>query len=624
MNSTIQQVQNRLSRQNLTMAAWAAQEGFSRQVVHLTLKRWAGRNRQPHGGIAREIMTRLEKTLADPDDEPAPAMCTLAQAERLAVVRQFLGGAQTRTEAEAVAQQAGIHVATLYRWIADARAAGADTVALPLADAPVTVKFPRTRCNLDLLGATVGWLLAHPRASLQDGHAQLVAQCTATPAPSYVQFTRLLKEMQPSFADLKRLQTAGSVPLRLTKTPQILRRWSDLPAGHTYVGDQHLLDYQCVLPETGEIVNLQLYLWMDAATTYWTGLVGSYGPYTQYTVGLSLLDSCRLHIPTALLNDNGRQERSAYVNDLWARLAPQIDVDGSRHFTTPNLPPVKPIEAQMSVLTTYLNQEGLTGYRKRDGDAFTNKQRQGALAKAKKAAQLPPLDELLQTLIRVMTRHNTTPCRSEVDGAEYIPAERFHQGLHGRRIVLPDADLIGLFFPRFERKVRNACVRIKIGGNTLEFTDPKLALIPSGESVQVLINPLPPHDGSWALRDRGEGEWEPYCSLDVWQGRGVAPYAARDTLEALMKQKQSYLNQFRAALKQLHDQARATFAPDSTKKDLAKVLQLPEIPPAQPLPTGIFPNVDAPAESPRETAVVLDHQAALRALVNSRRRANGG
>lgn len=632
MNQAIRRIQDGLAKQNLTMRQWALREGFTRQSVSITLKRWAGRSRTPHGGVARDIMARLERTLADSTNdptEPPPAMTLrLSQPQRFALVRRFLDSGRSRAEAAALAAEAGVHLSTLHRWVTEARAQGQDALPIPVAGDETPVRFPRSAVPPALLAATVGWLLIDPRRTLREAYRHLgellLAQTTAATV-SYVQFTRLIQGMTPTFADLKTLQAAGPVPLRLTKTPKILRRWSDLPAGHTYVGDQHLLDYQCVLPDTGEIVNLQLYLWMDAATTYWVGLAASYGPYTQYTVGLSLLDACRLHVPTALLNDNGRQERSAYVDDLWARLAPHLDVEGSRHYTTPHLPPVKPIEAQMAILTRYLNQEGLTGYRKRDADPFENQQRQGALARAKKAGQLPTIDELLAALARVMARHNTTLARSEVDGDESIPAERFHPGLAGRRLVLAEADLQGLFYPRFQRRVRNASVRVKLGGQTLDFTHPRLAHIAPGESVQVLINPLPPHDGGLALRQDGD-RWEPYCLVEPWLGRGADPYADPDTLEALMRQKQNYLNQFRDALKALHAAARARFAPETPEQPSAQIIRLTDAARLR----GAWPEADAETDAPdptpahgrgadRPKAEVIDHQEALRRLAEHQR-----
>lgn len=480
------------------------------------------------------------------------------------------------------------------------------------------------------LAAAVGWLLQDPRRTVQDAHARLAEMGHGI---GYVQFWRLLDRMDPPLAKLKALASRGGIALRLEETPKILRRWSELPPGHTYVGDQHLLDYQCVLPETGEVVNLQLYLWMDAATTYWTGLAASYGPYTQYTVGLSLLDACRLHVPTALLNDNGKQERSAYVDALWARINGVMDClaptlfTGERHFTTPYLPPVKPIEAQMAVLTRYLNQEELAGYRKRDADPFRNKERKGQLKKDAKAGELPTVDELLAALVRVMKRHNTTPTRSEVDQTTYVPAERFWAGLADRRIVLPDDDLKTLFYPRFERKVRNATVRIKLGGKVLDFAHPLLAGIPWQEDVRALINPIPPHDGSLALRLDHAGHWQPWCPLEVWAGRGVTPYADRDTLEDLMRQKHAYLARFRDALADLHAAARARFAPPRPNQPEAKVVALtfnerlaksPKFFEAA-IERLYAPESSAAAEAKAPPAPALDHQAALRALMDYRR-----
>lgn len=584
-------------------------------------------------------MARLERTLAadsDPTDPPAAMTLHLSAPQRYALVRRFLDSGRSRAEADALAAEAQVHVSTLYRWVAEARAQGQDAAPVPLAGTETPVRFPPSAVPPALLAAAVGWLLADARRTVRDGYRQLceqlVSQTTvAKPPISYVQFTRLLKGMTPAFSDLKTWQTGGAVPVRLAKTPKILRSWSAIPAGHTYVGDQHLLDYQCVLPDTGEVVNLQLYLWMDAATSYWVGLAASYGPYTQYTVGLSLLDACRLHVPTELLNDNGKQERSDYVNALWARLNGVIDTHDRRHFTTPHLPPVKPIEAQMAVFTRYLNQEELPGYRKRDPDAFRNQQRQSRLAKAKQAGELPTVEELLAAIARVVERHNTTPCRSEVDGCEFIPAEQFWAGLAGRRLVLPDEDLQALFYPRFQRKVRNACVRVKLGGKVVEFTDPALMHVPSEESVQVLINPLPPHDGGLALRQDGD-RWEPYCPVSPWRGRGLNPLTDAEALEAAMKQKNRYLATFRDALRHLHDQARALAGAPAPEATSAKIIRLTDaarlrgaLGDAESEPETLSlspsPSPGGRGEEGGEKAPVLDHQAALRRLVESRRQA---
>lgn len=570
-----------------------------------------------------------------PPEIPAPMHLTLSKPERLALVRRYLaGGRRSRAEVAALAAEAGVTASALYRWIAEARKKGQHAVPIKLGSQNKRmVRFPRSSVPANDLAAAVGWLLQDPRRTVRDGHARLQAMGHQI---GYVQFWRLLDRMDPPLAKLKALASRGGIALRLEETPKILRKWSELPPGHTYVGDQHLLDYQCVLPETGEVVNLQLYLWMDAATTYWTGLAASYGPYTQYTVGLSLLDACRLHVPTALLNDNGKQERSAYVDALWARINGVMDClaptlfTGERHFTTPYLPPVKPIEAQMAVLTRYLNQEELAGYRKRDPDPFRNKERQSQLKRDAKTGDLPTLDELLAALARVMKRHNTSPCRSEVDGATYIPAERFWAGLADRRIVLPDHDLKALFFPRFERKVRNASIRVKLGGKTVEFAHPRLTGILWEESVHVLINPIPPHDGSFALRRDATGHWQPWCPLDVWTGRSVDAYADHDTMEDLMRQKYAYFARFRDALNDLHIAARNHFAPEP-EKSAAKVIRLIDITRLR----GAFPESESESEAKalipdpssqgrgeeRPKAPVLDHQAALRALVAARRRA---
>lgn len=617
MNQAIRRIQDGLAKQNLTMRQWAQREGFTRQAVSITLKRWAGRGKKPHGGIARDIMARLERTLVDSDDssEPPPAMIlSISDPERLAIIRRFLDSGRSREVAQVLANEAGIHLATLYRWVAQARTENHDARSIEIADADVSVRFPRSTIPDAFLQEVVGWLLEDRRRTRKEGHARLLARIAdeqpAISPISYVQFTRLLGGMTPPFADLCRYQQDGSIPVRLDKTPKILRQWSAIPAGHTYVGDQHLQDYACVDPDTGEILNVQLYLWADGATNYWVGIAASYGPYTQYTVGLSLLDACRQHIPTALLNDNGKQERSAYINNLWAQLHGLMDT-GSRHYTTPHLPPVKPIESQMAVFTRYLNQEGLSGYKKRADDPFANKARQAQLSAAKATGELPTVEALLEAIARVVDRHNTMPCRSEVDGNSFIPAERFWRGLEGRRIVLPEADLKTLFYPRFQRRVRNACIRVKIGGRTVEFTHPDLMNIPADEAVQVLVNPLPPHENSLALRQCGD-RWNPYCSVEPWVGRGLHPLHDREALEAAMRQKQNYLNRFRDAIKGLNQKARAMAGVDD--KAAAKIVPITDAIRLRAADTA--PSVNERAEA---VAPAADHQSALRALVDARR-----
>ena len=106
-------------------------------------------------------------------------MCTLAQADRLLVVRQFLVGTQTRAEAETVAQEAGIHVATLYRWIAEARSTGAVATPVALADAVRDA----------LAGSTLNGLLTGLLDALGKGYSavELIWDTRSAPwTPTYV------------------------------------------------------------------------------------------------------------------------------------------------------------------------------------------------------------------------------------------------------------------------------------------------------------------------------------------------------------------------------------------------------------------------------------------------------
>lgn len=150
MNQTIRRIRDGLAKQNLTMRQWALREGFTRQSVSITLKRWAGRGKTPHGGIARDIMSRLERTLADGADDPAdpPAAMTLplSNPDRLALVRRYLaGGRRSRAEVAALAAEAGVSASQLYRWIAEARKKGQHAVPIKLGSQNKRmVRFPRS------------------------------------------------------------------------------------------------------------------------------------------------------------------------------------------------------------------------------------------------------------------------------------------------------------------------------------------------------------------------------------------------------------------------------------------------------------------------------------------------
>lgn len=510
----------------------------------------------------------------------------------------------------AAARMAMVNVSTVYRWVDQARKAGQlPQTTLTAGGARYAVKLPQSSVPEEIFCAALALLLNQPRAPLTLGYEVLTR---AGVKLSYAQFTRLLKQIEPRFEDLRLAESAGTIPLYLQKTPKIIRSWLQIPAGHTYIGDQHLLDYAAVLPETGEVVLLQLYLWMDATSRYWTGLAASFGAYSQYTVGTSLLDACALQMPEQLYTDWGRPENSVYINELRQRLSGWIgcgdwedfraqhpDAEITRKHSTPYVPPVKPIEAQMAVLTRYLAQENLTGYRKRDlANPFVNKKVQADLAAAKRGDRLPTVPELLATIVKVAQRHNDNPARTE-EGPTIIPAEIFWQGIAGRRRVLPEQDLRLLLFPAVERTVRNSTVRVSVGKAPLEWTAPELALLPAKERVRVHYNPMPPHEGAVISRWQDD-QWRFYCIADPWYGHGVHP-EDQEKLSALMEIKQRYLKQFRQSLKQIHVAARERIG----AAESAQIIQLTDV--------AHFREAHQRHEDTRPRAG--EHQAALLKLV---------
>jgi hypothetical protein len=559
----------------------------------------------PDAGRSADPTAGLDPMLLRLTDDP----------DKMDAVREFLAAPGRRT-AEQIARRLGVHFSAIYRWVEHAKiAAATPPPVVEIGAQPITLTLPETRIPAELFAGAISHALRQPRQPLSSAHAWLTEQGIQI---DYAHFTRLVKRLQPPFWQLRALAAGAHHTLLLEHTPKIIRAWLNLPSGHTYIGDQHLLDYAAVDPNTGEVELLQLYLWIDATSRYWTGLAANYGPYNQYTVGLSLLDACRLHIPTKLYNDWGRPENSSYIDGIRQRLSGWIDTGSyddfitefpdaaiERQHSTPGVPPVKPIEAQMAVLTRYLAAEGLTGYRKRDANPFINKKIQSDLAAAKKSDRLPTVPELLDTLTRVMQRHNTQPARTE-EGPTIIPAAVFWGGLRGRRRVMREDDLKLLFFPVIERKVRNACVQVSIGARKLLLTAPALAFCEPSETVRVHWNPLPPHDGALVCRRAGD-DWKPYCLADPWAGHCIDPRAA-DPLAESMRQKQAYMNQFRDALKRLHEQGRRAAGAEE---------------PATVQLSGVTRTAAAKARMEAEGPAIkpVDRQAALRKLaevMNSR------
>ena len=59
---TQEQIASSLKTKGTNLCAWSKANDYNYPTVHTVVKRWAGRNdRTPHGGIARKIMSDLDK-----------------------------------------------------------------------------------------------------------------------------------------------------------------------------------------------------------------------------------------------------------------------------------------------------------------------------------------------------------------------------------------------------------------------------------------------------------------------------------------------------------------------------------------------------------------------------------
>ncbi len=49
----------------MSLKAWAEKRGFRYETVRTVVRRWWGKDRTPHGGIARQIMAALREELEE-------------------------------------------------------------------------------------------------------------------------------------------------------------------------------------------------------------------------------------------------------------------------------------------------------------------------------------------------------------------------------------------------------------------------------------------------------------------------------------------------------------------------------------------------------------------------------
>jgi hypothetical protein len=327
----------------------------------------------------------------------------------------------------------------------------------------------------------------------------------------YTSFCRLLSKVpDPVWDAIKK----GRIGFELQITPKIMRAWLETPVYETLCGDQNILDYLVLDETTGEILILNLYLWMDCSSRGWTGMWPAFGPYRSYTVGASLREACRLALPGEIFTDWGKCELSRYVadtrmalsrycgvgdfTDMEARYgAMPSDEEGIRH-RKPGVrePWKKPIENQMNIVKRRLLDLNLPGFRQKIDEPWANSVRSMDLKIAMKRGHLLTVPQMLEALLKVMADHNREECKlRELRGGTIVPGRVLADGLRAQsRTVLRDETLDYLFLPQFERTAARGICTVKLGGHdTREFFCPELTkLTKADRKVRLYVDPYDP------------------------------------------------------------------------------------------------------------------------------------
>jgi len=170
---------------------------------------------------------------------------------------------------------------------------------------------------------------------------------------------------------------------------QTLSARSSIPVQSIICGDQKIIDYLCYDPETDRYLVLNAYIWMDCASRFINGAWIELGHYNSFTVGYSLREALRWGIPDQIFTDWGKAEGSKHIQHILSSIneitQPGTWSDFSNNYciehkkAQPLKPWKKPVESIMNQIDLLLEKQFLPGYRKRQVDAWENKQIQQKL-----------------------------------------------------------------------------------------------------------------------------------------------------------------------------------------------------------------------------------------------------
>lgn len=305
----------------------------------------------------------------------------------------------------------------------------------------------------------------------------------------YSSFTRIVKKV-PDIIWTRIYR--GRTGFELACVPKIVREWTAVPVQSVLCGDQKIFDYEVHDAALGQIILPNGYFWMDCSSRMITGVWLELGHYNSYTVGNALREALRYGIPDEIFTDWGRPEGAKHISNILSSLSghtqtgdfqsmaerfgdmPYEDVEHRR--ARPGVPWQKPIENIMNILDTMMDARFIGGYRKRNNDAWVNKQIQASLKRDRKVSfqcrrpvtassevrGLMKIEEFVHTVFSVVEEHNRKQKKLQ-EGGVIVPGEFFARGLTAQhRPVLDDPTLNYICMPRVERIPRQSVVKVKV------------------------------------------------------------------------------------------------------------------------------------------------------------------
>lgn len=417
----------------------------------------------------------------------------------------------TRTEMKAeLAAEYQVAALTIHRWVqeVDGWAMRKKTPSIVMGDEDI--KMPTARgFDADALKFGIQIYANNIKAGKKAAYQKLEAKASEKgwKIADYTNFTRAVNKLPDALWDYIR---KGKVGFELQHIPKVTRAWLQVPAYSVVCGDQNVLDYLTLDESTGEILTMNLYLWMDCTSRAWTGMWPAFGNYNSYTVGASLREALRLGIPDSIFTDWGKPEISKNGKIMRDRLALHCGVGGWEDFgrqygsigdefiehrkAPAGVPWAKPIENQMNILKRALLDKGVPGFRQRLHGEWENDQRQAEIKKTIAQGELLTTQQMLEVLLAVYKEHNEKTCKLKENGGLIIPGELLAGSLRQQqRTVLDEVALDFICLPSVERNVRQSMIEITVRGEKRVYWAPEFAQLNNKrERVTVHYDPFDP------------------------------------------------------------------------------------------------------------------------------------